>query len=100
MLAIQSAARDGSIEARRAMHGSNPLQIGLFGSNCSSGRAVTLVPERWSGSWLDNKQLAQLADQAAKGEGFWRTTIPLAAWVVPRRSRGWCCFLRVQTLRS
>ena len=43
-----------SLNTRRAMHGSNKLQIGLFGANCSSGRAVTLVPERWSGSWPDN----------------------------------------------
>jgi alkanesulfonate monooxygenase SsuD/methylene tetrahydromethanopterin reductase-like flavin-dependent oxidoreductase (luciferase family) len=73
--APQSAVRDASIEARRAMHGSNQLQIGLFGSNCSSGRAVTLVPERWSGSWLDNKQLAQLADEA--GIDF---LLPIGRW--------------------
>jgi alkanesulfonate monooxygenase SsuD/methylene tetrahydromethanopterin reductase-like flavin-dependent oxidoreductase (luciferase family) len=73
--ALQSAARDVSIEARRAMHGSNQLQIGLFGSNCSSGRAVTLVPERWSGNWVDNKQLAQLADQT--GIDF---LLPIGRW--------------------
>jgi dimethylsulfone monooxygenase len=53
-----------SLNARRAMHGGNTLQIGLFGANCSSGRAVTLVSERWSGSWPDNKKLALMADQA------------------------------------
>jgi len=53
-----------TLNARRAMHGNNKLQIGLFGVNCSSGRAVTLVPERWSGSWADNKRLAMMADQA------------------------------------
>ena len=43
MHALQdSATRDGSLNARRAMHGGNKLQIGLFGPNCSSGRAVTL----------------------------------------------------------
>src|SRR2546421_344058 len=31
----------------------NRLKLGLFGANCSSGRAVTMVPERWSGSWPD-----------------------------------------------
>jgi dimethylsulfone monooxygenase len=64
-----------SLNARRAMHGNNKLQIGLFGANCSSGRAVTLVPERWSGSWPDNKKLALMADQA--GIDF---LLPIARW--------------------
>jgi hypothetical protein len=45
-----------------SMHNANKLKIGLFGANCSSGRAVTLVPERWSGSWPDNLKLARMAD--------------------------------------
>ena len=57
--AEDTANRDASLAARRAMHGNNKLQIGLFGPNCSSGRAVTLVPERWSGNWPDNKRLAR-----------------------------------------
>lgn len=57
------------------MHSDNRLQIGLFGSNCSSGRAVTLVPERWSGNWADNKKLAQLADQT--GIDF---LLPIGRW--------------------
>ena len=64
-----------SLNARLAMHGGNKLQIGLFGANCSSGRAVTLVPERWSGSWPDNKKLALLADQA--GIDF---LLPIGRW--------------------
>ena len=40
------------------------LKLGLFGANCSSGRAVTKVPERWSGSWPDCLRLAQMADGA------------------------------------
>src|SRR3954447_16225137 len=47
-----------------SMHNANRLKIGLFGANCSSGRAVTLVPERWSGSWPDNLKLATMADEA------------------------------------
>jgi dimethylsulfone monooxygenase len=35
---------------RAAMYSANQLKLGLFGANCSSGRAVTLVSERWSGS--------------------------------------------------
>jgi alkanesulfonate monooxygenase SsuD/methylene tetrahydromethanopterin reductase-like flavin-dependent oxidoreductase (luciferase family) len=49
---------------RMAMNTGNALKIGLFGSNCSSGRAVTRVPERWSGSWQDNLALARMADDA------------------------------------
>src|ERR1700752_1245783 len=57
------------------MHGNNKLQIGLFGSNCSSGRAVTLVPERWSGTGPDNLQLARMADEA--GIDF---LLPIGRW--------------------
>jgi alkanesulfonate monooxygenase SsuD/methylene tetrahydromethanopterin reductase-like flavin-dependent oxidoreductase (luciferase family) len=49
---------------RRDFHGRNVLKLGLFGANCSSGRAVTTVPERWSGSWPDCLRLARLADDA------------------------------------
>jgi FMNH2-dependent dimethyl sulfone monooxygenase len=49
---------------RRALYSENTLKLGLFGANCSSGRAVTKVPERWSGSWPDCLRLAKLADDA------------------------------------
>ncbi len=58
-----------------AMHNNNVLQIGLFGSNCSSGRAVTKVPGRWSGSWPDNLRLAHMADEA--GIDF---LLPIGRW--------------------
>jgi alkanesulfonate monooxygenase SsuD/methylene tetrahydromethanopterin reductase-like flavin-dependent oxidoreductase (luciferase family) len=61
--------------ARAAMYNGNALKIGLFGANCSSGRAVTLVPERWSGSWADNVKLARMADDA--GIDF---LLPVARW--------------------
>jgi dimethylsulfone monooxygenase len=73
--APQTTARDGSLAARRAMYANNKLQIGLFGANCSSGRAVTLVPERWSGNWPDNKRLAIMADDA--GIDF---LLPIGRW--------------------
>ena len=57
------------------MYSNNKLQIGLFGPNCSSGRAVTMVPERWSGSWPDNTRLAQMADDA--GIDF---MLPIGRW--------------------
>ena len=62
--------------ARRAAMGSaNRLKLGLFGANCSSGRAVTTVPERWSGSWPDCVRLAQMADRA--GIEF---MLPIGRW--------------------
>jgi len=48
---------------RSALYSSNRLKLGLFGANCSSGRAVTTVPERWSGTWPDCLRLARLADE-------------------------------------
>ena len=60
---------------RRATTGDNKLKLGFFGSNCSSGLAATLVPERWSGSWEDNLQLAQVSD--AVGIDF---ILPVARW--------------------
>jgi alkanesulfonate monooxygenase SsuD/methylene tetrahydromethanopterin reductase-like flavin-dependent oxidoreductase (luciferase family) len=53
----------------------NRFKLGLFGSNCSSGRAATCVPERWSGSWSDNVRLAQMADGA--GIDF---LLPIGRW--------------------
>ena len=60
---------------RAAMGSTNRLKLGLFGANCSSGRAVTRVPERWSGSWPDCVRLAQMADQA--GIEF---MLPIGRW--------------------
>jgi alkanesulfonate monooxygenase SsuD/methylene tetrahydromethanopterin reductase-like flavin-dependent oxidoreductase (luciferase family) len=60
---------------RMAMYTDNALKIGLFGANCSSGRAVTKVAERWSGSWPDNLKLARMADEA--GIEF---MLPVARW--------------------
>jgi alkanesulfonate monooxygenase SsuD/methylene tetrahydromethanopterin reductase-like flavin-dependent oxidoreductase (luciferase family) len=57
------------------MYNANKLKIGLFGPNCSSGRAVTMVPERWSGSWPDNLKLARMADEA--GIDF---LLPIGRW--------------------
>ena len=64
-----------SLAARVAMRNANRLKIGLFGANCSSGRAVTRVAERWSGSWPDNLALARLAEEA--GLDF---LLPVARW--------------------
>ena len=69
MLAPQVSA------SRKSMYNANRLKIGLFGANCSSGRAVTMVPERWSGSWADNVRLARMADEA--GIDF---LLPIGRW--------------------
>jgi alkanesulfonate monooxygenase SsuD/methylene tetrahydromethanopterin reductase-like flavin-dependent oxidoreductase (luciferase family) len=53
-----------SMQDRLALYSGNRLKLGLFGANCSSGRAVTMVPERWSGSWADCLRLARMADDA------------------------------------
>lgn len=52
------------------------FKLGLFSANCSSGLAVTRIPERWSGSWEDNVRLAKLADDA--GIDF---MLPIARWI-------------------
>ncbi len=57
------------------LDGGNRLKIGLFGANCSSGRAVTKVPERWSGTWTDNLALVRMADEA--GIDF---MLPIGRW--------------------
>ena len=57
------------------MNGTNRLKLGLFGANCSSGRAVTMVPERWKATWRENVQLAQMAEAA--GIDF---LLPIARW--------------------
>ena len=57
------------------MHNANALKLGLFGVNCSSGRAPTKVPERWSASWEDCLALAQMADKA--GMDF---ILPIGRW--------------------
>jgi alkanesulfonate monooxygenase SsuD/methylene tetrahydromethanopterin reductase-like flavin-dependent oxidoreductase (luciferase family) len=64
-----------SMRDRMAMNNQNAFKIGLFGANCSSGRAVTTVPERWTGDWPDNLSLAKLSDEV--GLDF---LLPIARW--------------------
>ena len=52
---------------RAAMGSANRLKLGLFGANCSSGRAVTMVPERWSGSWPGNGRSHRVGSGIATG---------------------------------
>jgi alkanesulfonate monooxygenase SsuD/methylene tetrahydromethanopterin reductase-like flavin-dependent oxidoreductase (luciferase family) len=68
-------ARDATMPNRMAMYNGNPLKIGLFGANCSSGRSATMVAERWSASWPDCLRLARMAEAA--GLDF---MLPIARW--------------------
>ncbi|HYA98073.1 MAG TPA: LLM class flavin-dependent oxidoreductase [Methylomirabilota bacterium] len=58
-----------------SMYNRNKLKLGIFSPNCSSGMAVTKVPERWDASWENNLRLAQMADAA--GIEF---LLPIARW--------------------
>jgi FMNH2-dependent dimethyl sulfone monooxygenase len=68
-------ARTASMRERTSLYNGNALKIGLFGANCSSGRAATKVPERWSASWPDCLRLARLAESA--GIDF---LLPIGRW--------------------
>src|SRR5262249_25635757 len=60
---------------RLAMGSANRLKLGLFGANCSSGRAVTTAEQRWSGNWQDNRGLARMAEDV--GIEF---MLPIGRW--------------------
>ncbi|MBN9111995.1 MAG: LLM class flavin-dependent oxidoreductase [Pseudonocardia sp.] len=60
----------------KAISDGKDFKLGLFSANCSSGLAVTRIPERWSASWADNLRLAQLADEV--GIDF---LLPIARWI-------------------
>src|SRR6201984_3404150 len=60
---------------RLAMGSANRLKLGLFGANCSSGRAVTTAEQRWSGNWQDNLVLACMAEDV--GIEF---MLPIGRW--------------------
>jgi FMNH2-dependent dimethyl sulfone monooxygenase len=53
----------------------NALKLGLFGSNCSSGRSYITAPDRWVTSWENNVKLAQMADAAGI-----EAMVPIARW--------------------
>jgi dimethylsulfone monooxygenase len=70
---MTTAATSGS--GRRSMQNENVLKLGFFGQNCSSGRYITLAPERWSASWDENVRASILADEA--GLDF---LLPIGRW--------------------
>jgi len=60
---------------RLGMAGGNKLNLGLFGANCSGGRALTRVPERWKADWDETAAMAQMADEC--GIDF---LLPIGRW--------------------
>jgi alkanesulfonate monooxygenase SsuD/methylene tetrahydromethanopterin reductase-like flavin-dependent oxidoreductase (luciferase family) len=64
------------VPAQQTFGPSSDFKLGIFAPNCSSGLAVTTVPERWSGSWEDNRALAERADEI--GLDF---LLPIARWI-------------------
>ena len=53
----------------------NKLKLGMFGANCSGGRAMTRVPERWKAEWDEIAEMGQMADDC--GIDF---LLPIARW--------------------
>jgi alkanesulfonate monooxygenase SsuD/methylene tetrahydromethanopterin reductase-like flavin-dependent oxidoreductase (luciferase family) len=64
-----------AIHQRLGMTTGNKLKLGLFGANCSGGRALTRVPERWLADWDQTAEMAQMAD--ACGIDF---ILPIGRW--------------------
>ncbi len=58
------------------MFNQNKFKLGTFSANCSSGMAVTKVPERWQNTWENNIRLVQMCDAA--GLEF---MLPIARWI-------------------
>ena len=61
---------------RYQMYNSNRFKLGLFGANCSSGRAIVgMLPERWLADWESCETMARMADEA--GFDF---ILPIGRW--------------------
>lgn len=62
-------------QRRAVMENGNPLRLGLFGANCSSGRTYAQLPESWQANWENNVRLAQLAESVGI-----ECMVPIARW--------------------
>ncbi len=60
---------------RHQMYNNNKFKVGLFGANCSSGRAINTLPERWLADWESTEAMGKLADEA--GFDF---LLPIGRW--------------------
>src|SRR5215475_12190646 len=63
------------VERNPTMFGGNRFKLAVFGSNCSSGRAATTVPERWQNTFEENIRLAQMADATGI-----EAMVPIGRW--------------------
>jgi FMNH2-dependent dimethyl sulfone monooxygenase len=61
--------------SRYEMYNNNPFKLGLFGANCSSGRAINKTPERWLADWASCSKMAKIAD-----EGGIDFILPIGRW--------------------
>jgi len=57
------------------MYSEHPFKLGLFGANCSSGRAANVLPERWLADWESCAEMARIADDG--GIDF---ILPIGRW--------------------
>ncbi len=60
---------------RYKMYNANAFKLGLFGANCSSGRAINMLPERWLADWDSCETMAKIADDI--GMDF---LLPIGRW--------------------
>ncbi len=60
---------------RYKMYNANAFKLGLFGANCSSGRAINTLPERWLADWDSCETMAKIADDI--GMDF---LLPIGRW--------------------
>src|SRR6478672_10715926 len=60
---------------RYQMYNDNRFKLGLFGANCSSGRAINKTPERWLADWASCSKMANIAD-----EGGIDFILPIGRW--------------------
>lgn len=63
------------IASRYQMYNTNAFKLGLFGANCSSGRAWNVLPERWMADWDSCETMAKMAD-----EGGMDFILPIGRW--------------------
>ncbi len=61
--------------SRYHMYSDHPFKLGLFGANCSSGRAANILPERWLADWESCAEMARIAD-----EGGIDFILPIGRW--------------------
>ena len=72
---VAGAAQGQDRTVTNALFNGNKLKLGLFGTNCDRGCAMTLSPDVPYLTWQYTREVAQLADQV----GF-EALVPVARW--------------------